>query len=117
MSTTTRLSDVPCVMFLKLKYTDELVSEQIRNLENFITLIGWNTCNAGREWFRAYHGYLMAAESNHGTSQPICMDINPEVTEGYGTDPAAPEVKLVRSGRGLWVEKKAVPCVVCIKNN
>jgi len=56
----------------------------------------------------------MAAESNHGTSQPICMDINPEVTEGYGTDPAAPEVKLVRSGRGLWVEKKAVPCVVCL---
>lgn len=82
------------------------------------TVIGWSNCNEEYEWEKAYSGYLMAISSSNGLnspSDPICVDQTPAFSDGYGTEPNAPQLTFVKSGNGLWLKDKFIPCTVCVK--
>ena len=69
----------------------------------------------------AYSGYLMTVQGPGDTSSlsadPVCMDTSPETVDGYGMDAKAPQLTFVKSGQGLWLNDKLVPCAVCVKSS
>ena len=80
-------------------------------------MIGWKTCNDD-QWVTAYSGYLMTVvDSNQSSlsSETICMDTSTFFAQGYGAAIQGPRLTYVKSGTGLWLDDKLIPCAVCVK--
>ncbi|KAL5017860.1 hypothetical protein ScPMuIL_003582 [Solemya velum] len=72
-------------------------------------------------WSMEYHGYLMTGHHSHkGSRQFVCIDANPEKTQGGGTNQDESVLLLVDGICGTlpcppYVNGREIPCVVCTK--
>ncbi|KAL5017862.1 hypothetical protein ScPMuIL_003584 [Solemya velum] len=72
-------------------------------------------------WSMEYHGYLMTEHHNHGRSaQFVCMDANPEKTQGGAQRLTLSILHLVDGVCGAlpcppYVNGREIPCAVCTK--
>ncbi|KAF6034120.1 hypothetical protein EB796_007569 [Bugula neritina] len=82
------------------------------------TVTGQADCNFNdtSSWILSYSGYLMTAELEGMTSEPICVGTeNLMSPASVQTEPQLQALKFVRSGQGVWSEDRVIECAVCYK--
>jgi len=81
-------------------------------------VIGQVDCNFTdtNSWTLSYTGYLMTAELEGRTSEPVCVGTeNLMSPASVQTEPQLQALKFVRSGQGVWSEDRVIECAVCYK--
>ncbi|KAF6034119.1 hypothetical protein EB796_007568 [Bugula neritina] len=82
------------------------------------TVIGQADCSFTdtNSWTLSYSGYLMTAELEGMTSEPICVGTESLTSPAsVQTEPQLQALKFVRSGQGVWSEDRVIECAVCYK--